>query len=100
MKDRSQLINVGQLCSIFVFLRVLCGDPKNKASAMAEASIKLAALLLGLCGLRCLGLAGIGLGILPAEALHASGGIHQLLLAGKERVAIRADFQVNSALMR
>jgi hypothetical protein len=32
---------------------------QNKASAAAEASIKLAALLLGLCGLGCLGLAGV-----------------------------------------
>jgi hypothetical protein len=66
---------------------------------MAEASIKLAALLLGLCGLRCLSLARIGLRVLPAEALHSSGGVHQLLLAGKKRVAIRADFQVNGALV-
>jgi hypothetical protein len=70
-------------------------SPNNKASAVAEASIKLAALLLlGLCGL-----SGVRLRILPAEALHASGGIHQLLLAGKERVAVRADFQVDGALV-
>src|SRR6266404_2272782 len=49
---------------------------------------------LGLCGFRCFGLAGIGLGVFAAEALDASGSIHQLLLAGKERVAVRADFQV------
>ena len=73
-------------------------NPK-KASAAAEASIKLAALLLGLCGFGCLGLAGIGLGVFATEALDASGSIHQLLLAGKERVAVRADFQVNGALM-
>src|SRR5712672_1921267 len=73
---------------------------QNKASAAAEASIKLAALLLGgLCGFRCLGLASVGLGVLAAEALDASGSIHQLLLAGKERVAVRADFQVNGALV-
>jgi len=63
--------------------------------------IKTRGLLLGrLCGLRCLGLAGIGLGIFPAEALDATGGINQLLLAGKERMAIRADFQVDGTLMR
>ena len=72
---------------------------KNKASAAAEASIKLAALLLGLCGLSCLGLAGVRLRIFPAEALHASGGVNQLLLAGKERMAVRADFQIDGALM-
>src|SRR5690348_9643397 len=37
--------------------------------------------------------------VFPAEALHASGGVHQLLLAGKERVAIRADFQADIALV-
>jgi hypothetical protein len=74
-------------------------DPKNKASAAAEAPSKLEPLLLGFGGLRCCGLAGVGLRVLPAEALNASGGVHQFLLAGKERVAIRADFQVNGALV-
>src|SRR5271169_2039031 len=35
----------------------------------------------------CPGLRGLILSILAAEALHASGRIHQLLLAGKERMA-------------
>jgi len=30
--------------------------------------------------------------VFPAEALNAAGGIHQLLLAGKEGVAGRANF--------
>src|SRR5208282_631640 len=37
------------------------------------------------------------LGILPAEALDAAGGIHQLLFAGKERMATRADFNADVA---
>ena len=41
-----------------------------------------------------------GFGVLAAEAFDASGGIDQLLFAGEERVAIRADFQVDIALMR
>src|SRR6202035_2883349 len=39
------------------------------------------------------------LGVLAAEALHASGGIHQLLLAGKERMAGGADFNADVAFM-
>src|SRR6266576_1717702 len=38
-------------------------------------------------------------GILAAEALHAAGGVHQLLLAREERMAIRADFYADIALM-
>src|SRR5271156_2128937 len=37
--------------------------------------------------------------VLAAEALDASGGIHQLLFAGKERVAGGADFNTDVALM-
>src|SRR5271165_4942799 len=39
------------------------------------------------------------LGVFAAEAFHASGRIHQFLLAGEKRVAVRADFHVNIALM-
>src|SRR5437588_10999093 len=39
------------------------------------------------------------LGVLPAESLHAAGGIHKLLFAGKEWMAIRADFYVDVALV-
>jgi hypothetical protein len=58
---------------------------QQKASAAAEASIKklAALLLLGLCGLGC-----VRLRIFPAEALHASGGVNQLLLAGEKRMAV------------
>jgi len=37
--------------------------------------------------------------VFAAEALHSAGGIHQFLLAGKERMAIRADFYVNIAFV-
>jgi hypothetical protein len=42
----------------------------------------------------CSGLARIRSSVLPAEALNAAGGIHQLLLAGKERMAVGANFQM------
>src|SRR5215472_7423153 len=37
--------------------------------------------------------------VLATIALHASSGIHQLLLAGKERVAVGADFQADVAFV-
>src|SRR5579864_666403 len=71
-----------------------------KAPALGEGSIsssprksaQSAAKKLLLRRLRCLG-------ILAAEALHAAGGVHQLLLAGEERMAVRADFYADIALM-
>src|SRR5581483_2642336 len=48
-------------------------------------------LLLG--GLACLG-------VLAAETLHATCGIHQLLLTGEEWMAGRADFNVDVAPVR
>ena len=45
-------------------------------------------------------LSRLGLGVLPAESLHAAGSIDQLLLAGKEWMAARADFYADVALMR
>jgi hypothetical protein len=39
------------------------------------------------------------LAVFAAESLHSPSGIDQLLLAGKERMAARADFYVNIALM-
>src|SRR5271165_1265237 len=41
----------------------------------------------------------LSLGILAAETLDAAGRIHQALLAGEERMACRADFHVNVALV-
>ncbi len=35
---------------------------------------------------------GGGVGVLLGEALDAAGGVNEFLLAGEERVAIRADF--------
>ena len=71
---------------------ILLHSSQTKAPAAAEASsIRLAAFLLR-CGLR--------LGILAAEALDTACGIHQLLLAGKERVAGGADFEDDVALVR
>jgi len=40
------------------------------------------------------------LGVLAAEALDPPGGVQQLLLAGKERMAIGADLQVDVAFVR
>ena len=37
---------------------------------------------------------GSGIGVLFGEAFDAAGGVNQLLLAGKEGVAARADFDV------
>ena len=45
------------------------------------------------------GLAGVALGVLAAEAFHAAGGVHQLLLAGEERVTGLADFHADVALV-
>jgi hypothetical protein len=46
------------------------------------------------------GFAGGGVGYLAAEALDAAGGVDQLLLAGEEGVAGRADFDDDVALVR
>ena len=46
-----------------------------------------------------LGLLRIGRGELATEALDTAGGVDQLLLAGKERVAGRADFDHDRALV-
>lgn len=37
---------------------------------------------------------GGGVGIFLGKALDAAGGINELLLAGEERMAIRADFDI------
>ena len=64
--------------------------------AEAQSNVPVArARLLGCC---CF-LGSVGLGEFAAEALHAAGRVHQALLAGKERVAYRADFHVNVALV-
>ena len=50
-----------------------------------------------LCGSRVLG--GWFLAIALVETIYASGGIDQLLFAGEERVAGRANFDVQVALL-
>ena len=37
---------------------------------------------------------GGGVGVLLGETFDAAGGVNQLLLAGEERMAIRADFDI------
>src|SRR5450432_1333618 len=54
----------------------------------------------GLVLRRCSGWSRRNLGVLAAEALHAAGGVHQLLLAGEEGVAVRANFNADVALVR
>ena len=46
-----------------------------------------------------LGLGRFFLGVLAAETFDATGGVHELLLARKERMAIGADFYVDVALV-
>ena len=50
--------------------------------------------------IRGLLLGRFGLGVLAAEALDTSGGIHQLLLAGEKWMAVGADFNADVAPMR
>ena len=45
------------------------------------------------------GLGGWFLAVTLVETIHASGGIDQLLLTGEERVASRANFDVQVALL-
>jgi DNA replication protein DnaC len=67
----------------------------KKAFAAAKAFSRERERLLRGGGSRlALRFARIGGGIFPAEALDAACRIHQLLLAGKERVAVGADFQM------
>jgi len=49
--------------------------------------------------LRRFGFGSIALGVLAAEALYAAGGVHELLLAGKEGMAGGADFYADVALV-
>jgi len=48
----------------------------------------------------CFGFRGVAFRVLAAEAFYAAGGVHELLLAGKEGVAGGADFNADIALMR
>ena len=79
-------------------------SPKTKALVAEGFRVNVTLCLLRRClggvGLRGFGLAGVALGILAAEALDASRGVHQLLLAGKERMAVGADLNADVALVR
>src|SRR5580692_4372921 len=73
----------------------------NKREPPPQRRLYRYALRLNLLG-DCLSLFGfgfIGLGVLPAEPLHAPSSVNQPLLAGKERMASRTDFHVNVALV-
>src|ERR1039458_8341792 len=45
------------------------------------------------------GFSRVALGVLAAETLDAAGGVHELLLAGKEGMAGGADFYADVALV-
>jgi hypothetical protein len=64
----------------------------TKAPAGARADIR--KLLKGLL------LAGFSLGVFAPETLNTASCIHQLLLAGEERMAAGANFNMNIALVR
>src|ERR1700727_2972961 len=40
------------------------------------------------------------IGVLLRETLHAAGGIHQLLLAGEKRMAVRANFHADHLTLK
>src|SRR6266481_7153582 len=67
---------------------------QSKASAAAEALNNSRLLFL-----RCGRLRRGRFFVLAAEALHASGSVHQFLLAGKEGVAVGADFEADFAFV-
>jgi hypothetical protein len=71
---------------------------QEKALAVARALLlcENSAKALLLCGV---GLGCVALGVLAAEALHATGRVEQFLLAGEERVATGADFYVQIAFV-
>jgi vancomycin permeability regulator SanA len=46
------------------------------------------------------GFGGVAFRVFAAEAFYAAGGVHELLLAGKEGMAGGADFNADIALMR
>jgi hypothetical protein len=78
-------------------------DMQNESPRRSEGRIsRLSAYRCERLVLRRLGrVGGCGriLGVLAAEALHATGGIHELLLAGEEGMAGGADFYADVALM-
>ena len=47
----------------------------------------------------CFGFSCVALGVFAAETLDAAGGVHELLLAGKEGMAGGADFHADVAFV-
>jgi hypothetical protein len=86
-----------------LFTRDSCILQKSKASRDREAfsnkCVSVRNLLLRGLGFGGFGFAGVALGVFAAEAFYAAGGIHELLLAGKERMAGGADFYAYIALV-
>src|SRR5208282_2653033 len=73
----------------------------SKSPRRGEGLIPIIAekLLFGGFGLCRIGFGGIAFRIFAAEALDATGGVHELLLAGEEGMAGGTDFHGNIALM-
>jgi hypothetical protein len=77
-----------------------CGEKSRWTTVIEKASAEAEAYLIPrteLLGRNCF--AGIGSGVLAAEAFDAASGIDKLLLAGEKRVALRTDFDVDVALV-
>src|SRR6266403_2030784 len=62
---------------------------------LSRSRVSAGNLLLG----GCFGFSRVALGVLAPEALDAAGRVHELLLAGKERMASGADFHADVALV-
>ncbi len=79
-------------------MRAEVSASKKKASIRGRLRHAFAANSLLLRG--CFRFSRIALRILAAEALDATGGVHELLLAGEEWVAGGADFHADVTLVR
>src|SRR5580700_4225712 len=82
--------------------KTACTKPAvhNKAPAKARAEfLRFIRVIRGEKKLLRRSRGSLFLRVLAAEALHTPSGVHQLLLAGKERMAGRADFNTDVALM-
>src|SRR5467141_4643001 len=73
-------------CLSFAGFRAVAGSANCRATSSARASAWRSRVSTGSARLGS---------VLLAEPLHAAGRVKQLLLAGKERVAAGADFDVN-----
>src|SRR5271169_5899958 len=81
----------------FCSIKMTRGNPPENGADVedgkAGARLPHSKLLLGGCGLASFDF-GSGVGVLLGEALDTAGGVNQLLLAGEEGMAARADFDV------